>query len=142
MGALHTEQGSKLREGEVERARCAWLIASDLAARAVGADVRAVMKTRGTVGRGSDELTTKARKIACYLANVVANVTQARLADATGMDRSTILKHARWVEEQRDDAAFETMIAGLEGALVTMALRVVLGRMSEDAILELLEPST
>lgn len=134
MGALRTEQGQQLRDAEVERARCAWLIAADLASKAVGADVRVVMQTRGTAGRGGTEKTSRARKIACYLATTVANVTQARLSDATGIDRSTIFQHAGWVEDQRDDVGFDTMIDRLERTLLGMAVKVVIARLGDVAV--------
>lgn len=135
MGAMQTLTGEMRKEAELERARCAWLIACDLAARAVGADVRKVLQTRGKPGRGSDDTTTKARRIACYLATTVVNVSAARLGEAALMDRATIYRHAQWVEDQRDPemaetageaAGFDALIGRLETALVTMALRVVM----------------
>jgi hypothetical protein len=130
MGALRTKGGEKLRGGEIEKARCAWLLAADLAAHAVGADVRQVMQTRGKVGRGSDAVTARARKIACYLATVVADVTGARLSDASGIDRATIHTHCAWVEDERSRPEFDALVDGLERSLVDMAVRVVMARLA------------
>lgn len=134
MGALKTERGAQLRAGEVERARCAWLLASDLAAKAMGADVRVVMQTRGGVGRGGDDKTSQARKIACYLATVVADVTGARLADANGMDRASIFTAAQWVEDKREDGEFDTMMERLANTLVAMATRVVIAHLTSKGV--------
>lgn len=120
------------RKAEDEmQARAAWLFASDLAAAAFGADVREVMQTRGTVGRGGDEKTSRARKVACYLALVVANATGARLAAAAKMDRATIHVHAGWVEDQRDDPVFDATVARLEDALFGMAARIVMTKLGQ-----------
>lgn len=114
---------------ETLQARAAWLFAADLAAGAFGADVRVVMQTRGTVGRGGDAKTSRARKVACYLALVVANASAARLSDATGIDRSTFHHHAEWVEDERDKPEFDQVIDGLETALFGMAARIVMARL-------------
>lgn len=133
MGASTTKRGERQRSLEIERARCAWLIASDLAARACGADVRKVMQTRGVVGRGGDETTSRARKIACYLAVVVGNNTQARLGDAAAIDRATVHAHLEWVEDEREKPAFDAMITGLEQALLRMAVQVVMAHLGDAA---------
>lgn len=133
MGALTTEYSRRTNEAEIERARCAWLIASDLSAKAVGADMRKVVQTRGTPGRGSDEITTKARRLACYLATVVANVTHARLATAAVMDRSTIFAHCRWIEDEREKPDFDRLVDGLERTMIGMALAIVMARLGDVA---------
>lgn len=121
-----TRNADRVRAQETEQARCAWLIASDLAARAFGADVRVVLQTKGTVGRGSDAKTTRARKVACYLAQVVANAGGARLAEASLMDRATIYQHSSWVEDERERSReFDAQVRQLEDALLAMAARVV-----------------
>lgn len=115
---------------ETRRARAAWLLACDLAAQACGADVRQVVRGRGVVGRGSDRVTTRARKVACYLAQIVADVPAGLLSDASGFDRRTIFKHSEWVEEERERVpGFDREIEGLEQDLFKMAARVVLGRL-------------
>lgn len=137
MGALRTSKGAQLREAEIERARCAWLLAADLASKALGADVRIVMQTSGKVGRGSwDEATTKARKVACYIASTVGNVTGARLADATGMDRATIHGHTQWVEDRRDegDREFDDLLDRLERTLLGMAVKIVMTRLNDGEL--------
>lgn len=139
MGASRTKSGDKLKAAEVERARCAWVIACDVATREFGGDFRKVVQTKGTAGKGSDAVTTLPRKVACYLATVVANCTGARLAEATGMDRSTIHVHAQWVEDQREDARFDQVIGTLEDRLFNMALRVVLARLGAPVAAEVEE---
>lgn len=130
MGASDKRKERRKAQG-LEQARAAWLIASDLAARAFEADVRQVIKTRGTPGRGSDANTTKARKVACYLGMVVANVSRANLAQAADIDPATISVHANWVEDARDDAAFDVKIAELEAAMFGMAVQIVVGKLGE-----------
>lgn len=121
------------REAELEQARCAWLLACDLASAAFGADVRLVLQTSGKVGRGSDDITSKARKVACYLGLVVANVACMRLAAAADVDRATINKHAAWVEDRRDDPEFDAQVQALEDAMIRMALRIVWAKYGERA---------
>lgn len=129
-GGLNPHPTERRRVQEVEQARAAWLFAADLASRAWGADVRVVMQTSGKPGRGShDEGTTTARKVACYLALVVANAQMVRLAEAAMIDRATIHKHAAWVEDQREDLAFDRKVQGLEEALVAMAARIVMQKL-------------
>lgn len=113
-------------------ARAAWLLASDLAAAAVGADVRKVVQHHtGGRGRTVDDVTAKARKIACYLAMIVADADPSQLARASGLHRGTIHKHAAWVEDQRDHDEFDRLIDGLERTLWGMAARVVLRHLGE-----------
>lgn len=127
-GARHSETARKQGD-DLLQARAAWLFASDLASSAFGADVRTVVKTRGTVGRGGTATVSVARKVACYLASVVANASPSRLAEASGIDRKTIYGHAAWVEDQRDDPAFDAKITELENALFGMAARIVMAKL-------------
>lgn len=116
--------GRQTRRGQM-RARAAWLIAADLASGSAGADVRTALKTRGVVGRGSDALTTRARKIACYLAVTVVNCRAAEVAAVTGLDPSTVRQHVAWVEERLDDDLTLTReINLLETRMIEMAVLV------------------
>jgi len=130
---LNPRAPQKRREMALARARCAWVLSVDLASRAFHADMRVVVQTRGKVGRGSDDRSALARKVACYLAMVVANVQPTQLSQASGVDRSTIHSHASWVEDKRDEPAFDAQIAELETALLGMAMSVVMGRLGLDA---------
>jgi hypothetical protein len=115
---------------DAAQARAAWLMACDLAATEFGGDVRKVLQGNGRRGRTVDDLTARCRKVACYLVTVVANASPERVAEATGLNRSTIHKHAAWVEDRRDDGgAFDAQIERLEMALVLMCARVVLARL-------------
>lgn len=135
MGALNPKASARRRENDLDQARAAWVFACDVSAKEFGADVRVVMQTRGTPGRGShDEATTTARKVACYLALVVANASGARLAEAAKMDRATIHVHAAWVEDQREVAAFDEVVDRLERTLLRMAVRIVLGRLGDQPL--------
>ena len=115
-------------------ARAAWVLASDLASTYQQGDVRKVVKHHsGTRGRTVDDTTARCRKIACYLATVTADVPAERLAEASGLNRRTIHRHVEWVEEARDDDAFDAMVQRLEETLVLMCARVVLARAGELA---------
>lgn len=119
------------RKQGVDKARAAWLLACALSAPEFGGDVRVVMQGNGKRGRGSDAVTAKCRKVACYLASVVADAAPEQLAKASGLNRSTIHKHVQEVEDWRDDLLFDKAIEGLEAALFGMAARVVLARLGE-----------
>ena len=132
-GERHKET-ERRRKNQLQRARAAWLLASDLAADEFGADTRVVMKTRGTRGRGGVADVSLARKVACYLATVVANVAAEHLAIVSGVHRTTIYAHVEWVEEQREEGeAFDVKIDALETALVGMAARIVLARLGDPS---------
>jgi len=114
------------------QARAAWLMACDLAASELGGDVRKVLQGNGKQGRTVDDLTARCRKVACYLTTVVANASPARVADATGLHRSTIHEHAAWVEDRRDEGGlFDAQIERMETALVLMCARVVVARLGD-----------
>lgn len=129
MAGGKSAETQKRNDNDRTHARCAWLIATDLAARAFGADVRVVIQSRGTVGRGGDDKTSKARKVACYLACVKAGASPQRLAEASGLDRKTIYKHLGWVEDEKDRPAFHRQVEEMEEALVGWAAQVVLNAM-------------
>lgn len=119
------------RRQELEQARCAWLISCDLAARHFAADVRVALQTRGVVGRGGDGQTSLTRKVACYLAQVVVNASTARLAEAAGMDRSSIHHNACWVEDERErNPLFDRTMQDLEDRLLSMATSIVLAHLT------------
>lgn len=117
---------------EVRRARAAWVLASDLASDLDGADLRQVVQHHtGRRGRTVDDVTARARKIACYLAVVTASAGPELVAQASGLHRGTIHKHCAWVEDERDKPEFDALIERLEQALVGMCARVVLARLGE-----------
>lgn len=120
-------------EARALQGRCAWLLAADLAASVCAADVRVVVQTRATVGRGGDVATSRARKMACYLACIVANLSERELARASGLDRKTIRVHLGWCEDERDQPSFDRLIGELETAMLQMAAQMVLGRLGATA---------
>lgn len=130
-GGGSSSQARRRWNNDTAQARAAWLLACDIASRHLGADVRKVLEGSGKVGRGSDELTARTRKVACYLAMVVANASPERLAEASGFNRATIHKHGAWVEDQRDNPAFDAAIGDMENTLLMMAARVVLARFGQ-----------
>jgi len=125
-------------KAQTEQARAAWLMACDLSAGAVGCDVREVLQTRGVRGKGGTAPVTRARKLACYLALVVSNADPSRLAEAARIDRTTLRRHAEWVEDRRDDPQhpeFEALVAGMEAAIFGAALRICAAKIGEDPVL-------
>jgi hypothetical protein len=118
--------------GQEQQARAAWVLASDLAADALDGDVRkVVLRDGGGRGRTVDDLTAACRKVACYLAVTVADVSPPHLAKASGLHRRTIQKHCEWVEDQRDRPEMNGLIERLERELVGMCARVVLANLAE-----------
>ncbi len=119
---------------EIESARTAWLLASDLAARSCQADVRQVLQTKGTRGRRIDSVTARARGVACYLAVIVGNNPPSKLAIAADMDRKTIQYYLTKVEDERDDPTFDRMLDELAEVMVRMAVRIVMANLGEGAL--------
>lgn len=130
---------SRGRARGADLARAAWLLSCDLAEQAVsGAVFLRICGTTGgegsgRVGRGSDNRTTLARKVACYLAVTVANVPQAELARAAGLHRSTVITHCQDVEDMRDDGAVDLVLDEMAKRLIGAAARLVLASMGEAA---------
>lgn len=120
-------------EGRHRLARAAWVLACEVASQETGADVRQVVQTRGTPGRGSDAVVARARKLACYLAQVTANIEPTQLARAAGLHRKTLAEHCLWVEERRDGAAFDHQVQAMEDQLLTLAARMALTRLRDVA---------
>lgn len=128
---VNLNMAARRRRQETELARSAWLLACDLASRHFGSDVRVAVQTRGVVGRGGDGKTSAARKVACYLAQVVVNASTARLAEASGLDRSSIHHNACWVEDERErNPLFDRMVSDLEDRLLSMATSIVLAHLT------------
>jgi hypothetical protein len=133
MAQISTPVSLRKREGELETARCAWLLACDLASKATGADVRVVLQTSGTRGRRVDNTTARARKLACYLAVVVGNTLPGRLAEAAMIDKKTVHDHLQWVEDERERPEFDGLLDRLEKAMVRMAVQIVMANLTEAA---------
>jgi chromosomal replication initiation ATPase DnaA len=57
----------------------------------------------------------RARQIAMYLVHTACEWRLARVASAFGRDRSTISYACRRVEDQREDASFDSWLVRLEG---------------------------
>jgi len=115
-------------------ARCAWLLAVDLAFGVVdGAVFVRIYATPEKVGRGSDARTAMARKIACYLAVTVANCQPAVLARAAKLDRKTVHSHLAAVEDMRDEPGVDSLLDQLASRMVASAAGLVLANLGEAA---------
>lgn len=64
---------------------------------------------------------TQARQVAMYLLNGVFSLTQTRIAELFGRDRSTVAHACHVVEDTRDDPLFDAKIERLEDLLYPMA---------------------
>lgn len=135
-GKNKREVKAKLAQRGLQRARGAWLIASDLASGlnpSAAVDVRVVLRSRGTVGRGSDATTARARKIACWLAVTVANCRATELAAAAGLDAATIREHVGWVEDRLDeDLALTREVKGLETRMIETVTLIAMAALCLD----------
>ena len=58
-----------------------------------------------------------ARRAAIYLARITFDWPLHRVARAMGCDRSTVGLASRWIEDRRDDPAFDAVMSRLEEAL-------------------------
>lgn len=116
------------------RARACWVLATDLANEAVaGTTLSRVLDLRGKVGRGGDDRTSRARKLACYLAVTIGDVTSRQLGMAAGLDSKTVWVHVREVEDWRDDGTLDAAIEDMGRELVRRACLVVLGNLGDAA---------
>ena len=93
-----------------EGASCKFIEA--VVAAAFGVDVRAVRSH----GRGS-AAEALARQTAMYLAHVNLSLSLARVGALFHRDRTTVAHACACIEDYRDDARFERVIACLEAAL-------------------------
>lgn len=109
------------------RARAAWLLALDLAEKALGhgSFVR-LYSMPGKVGRGSDNRTSSARKLACYLTSTVGDCGLAAVAEAADLDRATVHRHVQAVEDWRDDGQLDAAIDELGKQMVVAAAGIVM----------------
>ena len=118
-------------QAQADCARGAWVLAADLASETSAADVRATIRTRGTRGRGGDNLTTRARRIACYLAMIVADCRAADVAAAAGMDPTTVRASVTWVEDARAvDPLLDGELETLERRMILRAAHICLRRLA------------
>lgn len=121
-------------EREAARARCAWLLAVDVAEKAVeGVAFARIYLTPGKVGRGSDALTTIARKLACYLTSTVGDCEVAAVARVARLNRKTVTGHVREVEDWRDDPAVDQHLDDMAKHMIAGAAALVMANMGEAA---------
>ena len=125
-----TELNRKARAAA--RARCAWLLAIDVAEQAVeGAGFSRIYSTPGKVGRGSDTTTAMARKIACYLTATVGDCDAVAVARAARLHRKTVQSHLREIEDARDDAAVDQQLDDMGRRMVAAAAALVMASMGD-----------
>ncbi|MBO9502039.1 hypothetical protein [Brevundimonas sp. A19_0] len=113
------------------RARAAWVLAVEVSATLM-ADVRfaSVFEAPGRAGRTSDNKTAIARKLACYLAVIVADCPVTCVAKASGLNRKTVDGHLTAVEDWREEEAWDAVIEAASRELVGMAAQVVFGALA------------
>lgn len=112
------------------RARCAWLLAIEVAEAAVaGTHFARIYSTPGKVGRGSDAKTALARKLACYLTSTIGDCDVAAVARASRLNRKTVHLHLREVEDLRDDPALDQHLEDMGRQMIGAAASLVLASM-------------
>lgn len=127
-----TECARKSREAA--RARCAWLLAIDMAEKAVeGALFARIYSTPGKVGRGSDTRTALARKIACYLTATVGDCEAVAVGRAAGLHRKTVQTHLREIEDARDDSWIDQQLEDMGRRMVSAAAGLVMANLGDQA---------
>jgi chromosomal replication initiation ATPase DnaA len=110
MGGVDDRRKARVDREAKDRARAG--LAVSLAAFALGVPVWEVRApTRGTNEAGY------ARAVAMYLAHAAFGMSLARVGLAFQRDRSTVAHACHRIEDQRDDARFDTWIAALEEAV-------------------------
>ena len=87
-------------------------LSAGVASYALSAPVRAVLAPT----RGSADVAL-ARKVAMYLCHVAFEFSLTRVAAAFRRDRSTVAHACHYVEDRREDPAFDLWISGLEELL-------------------------
>lgn len=87
-------------------------LSAGVAAYALSTSVRLVFEAT----RGSAEAAF-ARKVAMYLCHVAFELSLTRVASAFRRDRSTVAQACHYVEDRREDPAFDLWITGLEEML-------------------------
>ena len=122
------------RTNEDGAARTAWLLAADVAETAVeGSAFLRIYTTPGKVGRGSDNKTALARKLACYLAVTVADCQPAVLARAASLNRKTVHVHLNEVEDMRDNPAMDRLLDELRETMIRRACSLVMASLGRAA---------
>ena len=87
--------------------RAAYRAALRLAARHLRVPV-------ASAGNGGARAASEARKLAAYLAVVVAAHSRRQVARAMGRDHVIVLRACEEIEERRDDVAFDARLERLE----------------------------
>lgn len=133
-GLTRSQSNERRRSRLAERARVAWLLAVDLADEAVeGTFFVRIYATPGKVGRGSDAKTALARKMACYLACVVADCEPAIVAKAARLNRKTVHNHLNDVEDMRDQPGMDAQLDHLREEMIRRAADLVMASLGEAA---------
>lgn len=111
------QRGDRHHDGQ--QAAAAYRLALATVARKMGADPRLVLEADPSKRATADPVwlqAAKVRRVALYIANVYLNVPQAELARAAGMSKAAVSIAMNEVEEMRDSAELEQLLAPIEEA--------------------------
>lgn len=84
------------------------------AVRQLVGDVVGLLSDRMLMRRDRRRLNCHSRQIAIYVCHVVLQVQQRDIADAFGVDRTTVSHACHVVEDRRDDSAFDEFVCVIE----------------------------
>jgi len=91
-------------------------LALHLVAASIGAPVRVIRDDP------RNPASTRARRLAMYLAHIGYGWTVERVAHAFGMNRATAAKACAWAEDAREDPAVDALMETLEDCLRRIAV--------------------
>lgn len=111
------QRGDRHHDGQ--QAAAAYRLALATVARKMGVEPRLVLEADPSKRATADQAwlqAAKVRRVALYIANVYLNVPQAELARAAGMSKAAVSIAMNEVEEMRDSAELEQLLAPIEEA--------------------------
>jgi hypothetical protein len=107
LDALLAEPHPQLPAGLTLRTACR-------AVRQLVGEVMGLIGDRVLLRRDRRRLVSHVRQIAMYVCHVALQIPIRDIADAFGLDRSTVSHACHVVEDRRDDPAFDEFVAGIE----------------------------
>lgn len=82
--------------------------------RQLTAELLGVVGDRQEVRRARRRASCHVRQIAMYVCHVALSMSYGEIAEAFGLDRTTVSHACHVVEDRRDDAAFDTFVSTVE----------------------------
>ena len=82
--------------------------------RQLTAELLGVVGDRQEVRRARRRASCHVRQIAMYVCHVAISMSYGEIAEAFGLDRTTVSHACHVVEDRRDDAAFDTFVSTVE----------------------------